>query len=468
MSADEIEMNTERLQGFLDALSRRIGTKISRGNAARQDVAEDRSGLDAQIPYAVVHADCRDDVVALCALAEEFRVGVVPRGAGTGKVGGAIPTGEQVVLDVSRMNRIKSIHVADQYAVVEPGVLTAQLDREAAAHGLMFPPDPASWETSTIGGNIATNAGGPRALKYGVTGQYVWGVEVVIPGGKILRAGRRSLKGVTGFDVTSLIVGSEGTLGVVTEATIRLIPEPPRVEGVWFGVESVLHADALARRIFDAGFLPRALELLDEEALAAVRSEREVPGESSVAVHVELDGYSPSLEAELDHLIGVAEAEEVFRAHNDLEREMLRAHRRAASDALKKRYPYKLSDDIAVPRSQMHVFLEKAHEIARAQDLHVAAYGHLGDGNLHFNRLASTQQERDRAEQLRTLFLELALSLGGTLSAEHGIGLAKRDLLPLEHDENLIALQRRLKHAFDPHGIMNPGKVLPLDHSVGR
>lgn len=445
---------------FLDKLEARVGPRLLRDIVSRERAGGDWSGLSPGTPFAVVRATCRDDVLAVTELAQEYGVGVVPRGAGTGKVGGAIPTEEHIVLDVSGMRGL-SIHAADHYAVVEPGVLTAELDRAAAKHGLMFPPDPASWETSTVGGNIATNAGGPRALKYGVTGQYVWGVELMIAGGEVLRMGRRSLKGVTGFDLTSLVVGSEGTLGVVTEATVRLVPAPRFVEGVWFGVESELEADALAQRVFSAGFLPRALELLDREALEAVRTEHAVPGRAPVAVHLELDGNSEAVATDLERVVEVAGAREVFRAADDAERERFRVFRRAASNALKVRYPFKLSDDIAVPRSQMHVFIRRASEMAREQGIRVAAYGHLGDGNLHLNRLATTAEERMRAEALRQPFLELVLSLGGTLTAEHGIGLTKRDALGLEQSEALIALQRRVKAAFDPDGIMNPGKVLP-------
>ncbi len=426
-------------------------------------MASDWSGLAPVLPGAVARARSTEEVVALCEAADRHRVGIVPRGAGTGKVGGAIPRPSEVVLDLSAMNEILRIEADDQYAVVQPGVLTAELDRRAGEHGLMFPPDPASWETSTVGGNIATNAGGPRALKYGVTGRYVWGLELVLAGGQVLRTGRRSLKGVTGLDLTSLVVGSEGTLGVVTEATVHLIPAPPFVEGAWLGVASELAAERLAAQIFRSGFLPRSLELLDSEALAAVREEASVPSTEPVAVHVELDGGSPSTRAELETLCRSSGADSIYIADSPADRERLRALRRSASKALKRRYPFKLSDDIAVPRSQMHVFIEKAKAMAAERGLLIAAYGHLGDGNLHLNRLASTQEERERAAELRGAFLDLALSLGGTLTAEHGIGLTKRDELSREQSAELIALQRRIKAAFDPNGIMNPGKVFPGD-----
>ncbi|MEM6732770.1 MAG: FAD-binding protein, partial [Myxococcota bacterium] len=336
---------------FLERAAERLGEAWSLDEAARDAVAGDWSGLEPERPLAVVRPRSRDDVMAIAELAEEYRVGLVPRGAGTGKVGGAIPRADHVVIDLGGMNRIVALEPHDQYATVQPGVLTADLDRAAAEHGLMFPPDPASWETSTIGGNIATNAGGPRALKYGVTGAYVWGVELVLAGGDVLQTGRRSLKGVTGLDITSLVVGSEGTLGVVTEATVRLVPAPPVVEGAWLSVDTGLQAEAVAARIFSAGFTPRALELLDEEALAAVSAGHETPGDGAVAVHVELDGGSALVRDELERLCALAKPKSFVIAGDDEEREHFRALRRAASSALKERYPYKLSDDIAVPRS---------------------------------------------------------------------------------------------------------------------
>ncbi|MEL6548022.1 MAG: FAD-linked oxidase C-terminal domain-containing protein, partial [Myxococcota bacterium] len=426
-----------------------LGDALLLSEPDRQSVAGDWSGLAPVTPAALVRPRTREDVIMLAREASRFEVGLVPRGAGTGKVGGAIPTEQQVVVDLSAMNRVLRFEPDDQYAVVQPGVLTAELDRLAASRGLMFPPDPASWETSTIGGNIATNAGGPRALKYGVTSRYVWGVELVTAGGEVLRSGRRSLKGVTGFDLTSLVVGSEGTLGIVTEATIHVIPRPRFVEGAWLGVSSALEAEHIARRIFSAGFTPRSLELLDEEALSAVGVEHTIPSAEPVAVHVELDGGSHSVRQELEDLCAAAAPASIHIADGDEERERFRALRRAASNALKRRYPFKLSDDIAVPRSQMHVFIDKARRLASENGLRIAAYGHLGDGNLHLNRLAATPEERIQAETLREPLLRLALSLGGTLTAEHGVGLTKRSALPLELSDEMIELQRRIKKTFD-------------------
>lgn len=456
-----VTTRAEGFDGFQRAAAAKLGPRFVLDRAVLENVSEDRSGLAGVLPRAVVKAGSRDDVVAVAELADHFGVGIVPRGAGTGKVGGAIPGGNDVVLDLSAMCDVLHWAPDDHYAVVQPGITAGQLDREAAQHGLMYPPDPASWEKATLGGNIATNAGGPRALKYGVTGRYIWGVELVLAGGRVIRCGRRSLKGVTGLDITSLVVGSEGTLGIVTEATVHLIPRPAFVEGAWFELPDVLAAERLARRIFKTGAMPRCLELIDAEALDAVRDVHEVPGAAPVAVHLELDGATDAVGHEMHRLCEAVADVTVHRAGEEEERERYRRLRRAASEALRRRFPQKLSDDIAVPRSRMQTFLKQAHALARSRGVRIAAYGHLGDGNLHLNRLAATEEERRCAESLRAEFLQLTLALGGTLTAEHGIGLTKRDELWREQSPELIGLQRAVKRAFDPRGIMNPGKVLP-------
>lgn len=456
-----VTRRAEGFEGFRRAAAAKLGPRFTLDRTALEDVSEDRSGLGGVLPRAVVKAASRDDVVAVAEIADRFGVGIVPRGAGTGKVGGAIPGGNDVVLDLSAMRDVLHWAPDDHYAVVQPGITAAQLDREAALRGLMYPPDPASWERATLGGNIATNAGGPRALKYGVTGRYIWGLELVLAGGRVVRCGRRSLKGVTGLDITSLVVGSEGTLGIVTEATVHLIPRPTFVEGAWFELPDVLAAEQLARRIFKNGAVPRCLELIDAEALDALRDQHRVPGSSPVAVHLELDGATDAVGQEMGRLCEALAEVTIHRARDEEEREWFRRVRRSASEALRSRFPQKLSDDIAVPRSQMQSFLEQAHALARSRGVRIAAYGHLGDGNLHLNRLAATEDERRRAESLRAEFLQLTLALGGTLTAEHGIGLTKRDELWREQSPELIELQRAVKQAFDPRGIMNPGKVLP-------
>lgn len=450
-----------RFAEFCRVACARLGPRFLTDRDSRARRAEDRSGLEGQLPGAVVELVERRDAIIVAELAEYYRVGIVPRGSGTGKAGGAIPGALEVAVDFSGFDRILAWHPDDLYAVIQPGVTAFELDRQASRHGLMYPPDPASSEQATLGGNIATNAGGPRALKYGVTGRYIWGVELVLAGGRVVRTGRRSLKGVTGLDITSLIVGSEGTLGIITEATIHVIPRPECVEGAWLGFDTEFDAVCWASGLFRAGILPRSLELIDREALAALGADHALPLNSPVAIHIELDGGAASVRTQLDRVIALDRDVPQFCAGSAVERERLRTLRRAISEALRAKFPRKLSDDIAVPRSAMSTFLKRAQQLAGAHGVRIAAYGHLGDGNLHLNRLAVDDRERKRAEILREPLLTLTLELGGTLSAEHGIGLTKRDELTKEQSTELIALQHGIKRVFDPHGIMNPGKVLP-------
>jgi FAD/FMN-containing dehydrogenase len=315
-----------------------------------------------------------------------------------------------------------------------------------------------------VGGNIATNAGGMRAVKYGVTQRYVWGLQVVLAGGDVLMVGRHSIKGVAGLDITSLMVGSEGTLAMISQATLHIIPAPAAVETGWLTFPNAHSASRAAEAIFAAGCLPRIMEMMDREALDAIRgvSDFAIPEGAGAAMLLEMDG--PEGEA-FDDLVRAAEvasqagATDSALARKEKDRQAMRRARRLVSSSLKERFPYKTSDDVAVPRSRMLELLERAEQAC--EGLRLCAYGHLGDGNLHLNILCATADERQASRAARRRILELAVALGGTISGEHGIGMAKREALSIEQTQSLIDLQRRVKSVFDPAGIMNPGKVLP-------
>ncbi len=456
---------TPALDTLLARLSARLGSRLSVDPDALAGASKDESGLPAGSAGAVAWPTSTEEVASLMREAQDLGVPVVPRGAGTGKAGGCIPQGGELVVDVSRMNRILELRPADMYAVVQPGLITAELDRAAAEHGLMYPPDPASWESCSIGGNIMTNAGGPRAVKYGVTQRYVWGLELVLMGGQVLRCGRRSIKGVAGYDVTSFVVGSEGTLALVTEATMHVVPRPAAVETAWLSFADTVSASRAGERIFQAGIVPRMLEMLDRTAMDAVRAKTsfKVPA-GGAAILLETDGQPEEARAQLlraCELAVLAGASDSAVAEAERDREGMRRARRLVSGSLKEAFPYKLSDDVAVPRSRMPELLERAQELGAPRGVLVCAYGHLGDGNVHINLLCRTVEERQAARELRQSVLKLAVSLGGTVTGEHGIGIAKREALLFEQSEGLVSLQRRLKQAFDPAGLLNPGKALP-------
>ena len=433
----------------------------------REAYGRDESELGAHPPDAVVLVESADEVRTLFAIATRHGVPVVPVAARTGKSGGILAVEGGIAVSVERMTRILEISPEDLVARVEPGVITGRLQAEVEAHGLFYPPDPNSLEMCTIGGNVAENAGGPRALKYGVTREYVLGLTVVVPTGEILRIGRRSIKGVAGYDLTALFVGSEGTLGIVTEATLKLLPRPRHVATALVVFASVDAAARAVSRVLAQGVLPRCLELLDDVALAAAAktSPYRFPPGAGAALLLETDGNGE--EAVFGEIVRVAElvqgdaAGEVIVAQNEAQRRDIWETRRYLSVNLKTLHPKKLSEDIAVPRSRIPAMIARAKEIGAARGLTVATYGHAGDGNLHCNVLFDREDQRPQVDAAVAGILRAAVDLGGTITGEHGVGLAKRDFLEYEQGAELVDLQRRLKAFFDPAGILNPGKIFP-------
>jgi len=452
--------NVER---FMKRLAPVLGERITRDPELLASVAGDESGLAPQLPAAAVWPQNRDEVVQVAKEAADLGMGLIPRGAGSGKSGAVIPGGHEVVVDLSKMDRILELRPQDLYAVVEPGVITEVLDQSAFEEGFMYPPDPASKSYSTLGGNIATNAGGPRAVKYGVTHRYVWGIEMVLPGGDVFQTGRHSIKGVAGYDLTSLFVGSEGTLGFITQATLHIIPAPRAVETAFLSFPDALSASKGAEAVFTKGYLPSMMELLDKESLDAVRSVSpfRIPENIGAALLVESDGDAEVAQQDLYRMCEIAGdsgASDCVVAQNEKERQAMRRARQLVSSSLKEKFPLKISDDIAVPRSQMAVLMEYAQEEALKEEITFAAYGHIGDGNLHVNLLCDVD-DLPKAQGMRIKLMQKAVRMQGTVSGEHGIGIHKRDMLSIEQSQELIDLQRRIKIAFDKKVLMNPNKV---------
>ena len=344
-------------------------------------------------------------------------------------------------------------------------MITGQLQAEVEKHGLFYPPDPNSLDLCSIGGNVAENAGGPRALKYGVTRDYVLGLTAVVPTGEVLRVGKRSIKGVAGYDLTSLFVGSEGTLGIVTEVTLELLPRPRRVATGLVAFAAVADAARAVTSVLTSGVLPRCLELFDDVSLeaAARTSTYRFPPSAGAALLVEVDGNDE--EAVMAELVRVAEAVradaqgELLLARDEAQRRSLWETRRLLSVNLKAVHPKKLSEDVAVPRSKIPELIAQAKAIGVRRGLTVATYGHAGDGNLHVNVLFDREDERSAAEAAAADVLRASVDLGGTITGEHGVGYSKRDFLEYEQGRELVALQRRLKAVFDPLGLLNPGKI---------
>ena len=422
--------------------------------------------LQPGIPLAAAYPITTDEVAAIVALCAELRVPIVPRGAGSGLAGGANASDGCLILCLERMDRIVDIDVDDMTAVAQPGVLNATLAKAAFEAGLFYAPDPASFEISSIGGNLATNAGGLRCLKYGVTRESVLELEVVLADGSVLRCGKRSLKGVAGYDLVSLFVGSEGTLGVITEARLRLRAKP-RDPGTLIASFATLEAAAEAvATIGRSGAQPSVLELIDRTTARAIEDWRHLGLDTDAAVTLIAGSDGPDHgRLDLDQIEGACQASratEIVRSTDRLESEGLMSARRSAFPALE-RNGATLLEDVAVPRPRMTDLVRAIEEIAARHDLVIGTFGHAGDGNLH-PTLVWERGDRDaqrRAEHAAEEILSLTLALGGTLSGEHGIGQLKRDLLAKELGPVGTRVTRSIKDALDPLGILNPGKMLP-------
>ncbi|MEQ3554308.1 FAD-linked oxidase C-terminal domain-containing protein [Pseudonocardia nematodicida] len=429
--------------------------------AARAAARLDRSGFDpGSDPDAVVVARSVDDVTTVLTHAHATGTPVVVRGAGTGLSGGTVAGAGSVVLDLSRLDRIVEVSPADELAVVEPGVITADLDAAAAAHGLRYAPDPASLAISTIGGNIATNAGGLRCAKYGVTRDSVLGLDVVLADGRRISTGRRTVKGVAGYDLTGLFVGSEGTLGVIVGATLRLRPVPVRTAtlAAWF--DDVEAAAAAAAAITAARLQPAVAELLDTACLEAIAEAGGTTPPGGAFLLVQTDGFGA--DAEIDAVRAVVEplARSVEIAADDAAAEELLATRRAGLPALE-RLGRVLVEDVAVPRSRLAEAVTAIAGIAARSGIRIATMAHAGDGNLHpILVLEAGRELDDHVWAAAGEVFGTALRLGGTLTGEHGVGLLKRRWLRDELGDVSHDLQRELRAVFDPGGVLNPGKAL--------
>lgn len=428
--------------------------------------SSDASEVEPQCPEALVRTSDPKEVSAVLMAASEHQVPVTARGAGTGRVGGAVPVSGGIVLSFEAASAIKDIDTKQGIAVVEPGVVTGDLHRAAEAVGLFYPPDPNSWATCTLGGNIATNAGGPRAFKYGVTREYVLGVNAVTGSGSVLQLGRRTRKGVTGYDLTALMVGSEGTLGIVTEATLKLIPMPQQVCALMVYLPS---QEMITRTVFALAsrrIVPRCVELLDEETLEVARVEAglDVPQGARAMLLVELDGDEQSVDRDLERVgneLLELGALDIFVAATATDRERVWASRREMSHTLRTLAKNKMSEDVVVPVPRLGELLDRTRALAEVSGTRLPSYGHAGDGNLHVNFLWDDPEDWPRVKHgIESLFREV-LALGGTLSGEHGIGVLKAPYLPLEQSPAVIDMQEQIKALFDPKGILNPGKIFP-------
>jgi len=424
-------------------------------------------------PDVVVIPANTQQIVSIARLCNSECVPLVVRGAGTGFTGGAVPTCGGVLLSMERLNRILDIDELNLLAVVEPNVINGDLQNAVEKLGLFYPPDPASLNQSSIGGNVAECAGGPRAFKYGTTKRYVLALEAVLPTGEIIHTGSKAVKNVVGYDLTQLLVGSEGTLAIITKITLRLLPKPPSnatLLATFAGIRNAVDAvsELIRRRV-----VPAALELIDGDALQAIEANLGgglVAAGTAAALIVEVDGTERGVQEDLDRVIEACRsvgAKQITRACDEADRDRIWSLRRQTSAALKATGLIKINHDVVVPKGRVPELFDVIAEMKQAYKLRVASFGHAGDGNIHVNLLITPgdANEAARAKEAERFLFTRVVALEGSISGEHGIGFAKAPYLPIELSADQIALMKRVKAAFDPNGILNPGKIFPPSDS---
>jgi glycolate oxidase len=438
-----------------------------------ENFGHDETPLYHSTPEIVVHPADTDQVVRVMKLACAKMIPVTPRGGGTSLSGGAVPVHKGIVLALDRMNRIKEVDITNLMVVTEPGVITADLGKELARHGLFFPPDPVSLESCTIGGNVAECAGGPRAMKYGVTKNYVTGLEVVLADGEIVRYGGKLLKNVAGYDFVNLMVGSEGTLGIVTEITLEVLPQPKAVVDLLIPFNRIGDAAGFALEIIKQGKVPAAIEFMDGPSIRLVEKflARPVPfNDADCYTIVELDGYDPETIRKSYEKIGelalAMGARDVLVGDNTPDREKIWEPRKKIGEALKTLKKILCREDLVVPKSRIPDLINRLDELARKSNAELYAFGHFGDGNIHTDFAVDDRGDKKTIDaamvkKLRGDIYRITVDLGGTITAEHGIGLSKKDFLDLALDSSTIEKMRQIKKIFDPTGILNPGKIFP-------
>jgi glycolate oxidase len=455
----------------LPALVSELQSIVGISHVLIDDAARDKYASDGTThchrPELVVLPDGADQVSSVVGVGARERVPIVPRGAGTGYSGGAVPIHGGVVLSLERMNRILEIDESNLLAIVEPNVVTGDLQDAVERVGLFYPPDPASLRQSVIGGNVAESAGGPRAFKYGTTKAYVLGLQAVLPTGEIITTGGKVVKNVAGYDLTQLLVGSEGTLAIITRVVLRLVPLPAAQLTLRATFASVADAARAVDRIVAERVVPAALELIDADSLDAIArhigGRPLAPAGTAALVLIEVDG-TPAGAAEdavrVERACHSAGATELLRAGTAAERDHLWRVRRELSPALRTLAPVKFNNDIVVPKGRIPQLFELIERLRADFGVRIACFGHAGDGNIHVNiMVGDSAAERQRARDAVRVLFDGVLALEGSITGEHGVGLSKAEYLPMQLGPAEIALMQRVKRAFDPQGILNPGKI---------
>jgi glycolate oxidase len=427
----------------------------------------DASGFQ-ESPAAVVWPGKTEDVVKVMKYAYENSIPVVPRGAGTGMTAGAVPSKGAIIISFEKMNRILEIDSENLNVLCEPGLINGKLQRELKWMDLFYPPDPASMNFCTIGGNVAENAGGPRALKYGVTRDYVMEIEAVLPNGEIITTGVKTSKGVVGYDLVRLLVGSEGTLSVFTKIRLKVLPMPEEVVTLLAAFDNLESSGVAVSKIISAKIIPRTLEFMDREAIIAVENYKPVglPEGVEAILLIELDGHPATITKEAEKIADICRnlGAEIEMAEDENARDNLWAARRAISPALYHIKPTKINEDIVIPRNMVSEMLKRLRKLSEESGIKIVNFGHAGDGNIHVNIMVDRKDKEEYQKGLSLVeqIFKDTLSLGGTISGEHGIGLTKAGYIEMEISKKELEIMEAIKKVFDPKNILNPGKIFPL------
>ena len=453
-----------------DSILEKISKIVGQENILREPEDLICYGYDAAmeeaLPDCVVFPRTTEQVSEIMKLSNEEEIPIYPRGAGSGLSGGSVPVKGGIVLVLTRMNKILDINIDDLYAKVEPGVVVADLINEVAKFGLVYPPDPSSMKTCTMGGAVAENAGGLRGLKYGVTSDYVMALTVVAPDGRIYKTGSITVKCVSGYDLTKLFVGSEGTLGVITEITVKLTPVPKARKSLMAVFNDIADAGKTVAAVIKSGTIPATLEILDKITLNAVEDFKGIglPREADALLLFETDGAPETTESEAEVIEKICRehnASEIRVAASDAERDAIWAARRAALPSLARVKPTCILEDATVPRSKVPDMIQAVIDISKKYNVLIGTFGHAGDGNLHPTLICDERdkEEMERVEKAIDEIFDAAIKLDGTLSGEHGIGLAKKKYLKMEFGEHGVDIMHSVKKALDPKNLLNPGKI---------
>jgi glycolate oxidase len=417
-------------------------------------------------PSCGVWAETAEQVSKILQVANKEKIPVIPRGAGTSLAGSTVPSKGGIVLDLNHMNKILEVSIEDRLVIVQPGVVYEDLERALMPHGFFFPPDPSSGKAATLGGNVATNAGGLKGAKYGTTRDYVLGLQVVLPDGRIMKTGSKAMKSVSGYDLTRLFVGSEGTLGVVTEITLRINPKPTATTTAVATFDNLEDAGRAISQIMHSGILPSVLEILGRHTILAINQNTELNlPEVDAMILAETDGYTKEeTDHQMEKVIEVFKRngpKEIKKAKTEAEALELWAARKSAYAVLARIKTHFVLEDVTVPMSKIADLLQGIEAIAKEHQIQIATFGHAGDGNLHPQILYDgyNPDEVKRMEAASAALFRLAIDLEGTLTGEHGIGLSKAPYMTMEHDPAAMEMMRRIKRTFDPNNVLNPGKM---------